>query len=352
MPVSLEGTVELPVGKENDVSIELGEPVPLGFPVEFPVGKENIVSAELGEPVPLGLPVEFPAGKEKDVAPELYGTSGPEGGAVPLPVGNEKVVSEPDGTFDSPDCVGCGMVQAVELPTEDEIPPVPGAVPVPVCLEDTPVSEPEPGSIFVELPVGAPEMPVSDCVTDEAPPGLPGADSMGMPVDSRYMESAGVGSCGGLVWLVQFSAVLFPVGKLNDVPSPLPGSASVPDGLGGSPVDIPLAVGKLKDVASLAPGSVLVPDWLGSPVDCPLAVGKLKEVASLVPGPVFVPEGLGWSPVECPLAVGKLNEVPLPAPGSVLDPDAFGWPPVGCPLDMGKLKDVASPVPGFVLEPD
>lgn len=100
-------------------------------------------------------------------------------------MGNEKeVVSEPDGIFDSPDCVGCGIVQEVELPTEDEVPPVPGAVPVPVCLEETPVSEPEPVSVCVELSIGAPEMPVPECVPDEAPSGPPGVDSAGMPVDS------------------------------------------------------------------------------------------------------------------------------------------------------------------------
>ena len=112
----------------------------------------------------------------------------------------------------------------------------------------------------MELPVGAPEMPVSDPVPNEAPPDPPGADSTGIPVDSWYIESAGVGFCGGLVWLVQSSAVLFPVGKLNEVSSPFPGSAPVPEGLGTSPVDFPLAVGKLKEVGSLAPGSMLVPD--------------------------------------------------------------------------------------------
>lgn len=232
------------------------------------------------------------------------------------------------------------------------MPPVPGAVPVPVCWEGTPVSEPEPGADPVELPVGAPEMPVSDPVPDEALPGTPDTDSAGMPVDSWYMESAGVGFCGGLVLLVQFSAVLFPVGKLNEVSSPLPGSYSVPEGPGISSVECPLAMGKLNDVASLAPGSMLVPDWLGgAPVDLSLAVGKLKDVASPFPGSVLVPVWLVWSPVECPLAVGKPNEVPLPAPGSVWDPDALGGLPAECPLAVGKLKYVEPSVPGSVLDP-
>lgn len=159
-------------------------PVPLRGTVELPVGKENDVSAKLGEPVPLGLPVELPVAKEKDVTP-----------------------------------------------------PVPGAVPVPVCWEGTPVSEPEPGADPVKPPVGAPEMPVSDPVPDGALPGPPDTDSAGMPVDSWYMESASVGFCGGLVSLVQFSAVLFPVGKLNEISSPLPGSYSVPEGPGISSVE-------------------------------------------------------------------------------------------------------------------
>lgn len=143
----------------------------------------------------------------------------------------------------------------------------------------------------MELPVGNPKMPVSDPLPDEISlPGPSGADLVKMLVDSWYIESAGVGFCGGMVWLVQSSAVRFPVGKLNEVPSPLPGSPLDPEWLGGLPVDCPLAVGKLKDVASLVSGSVLVPVWLG------------------------------WSPVECPLAVGKLNDVASPVPGSVLDP--------------------------------
>lgn len=44
-----------------------------------------------------------------------------------------EVESEPDGMFESPDFVGCGIIQAVELPIGEDIPPVTGAVPVPVC---------------------------------------------------------------------------------------------------------------------------------------------------------------------------------------------------------------------------
>ena len=44
-----------------------------------------------------------------------------------------EVESEPDGMFESPDFVGCGIIQAVELPIRGRYSPVTGAVPVPVC---------------------------------------------------------------------------------------------------------------------------------------------------------------------------------------------------------------------------
>lgn len=188
-PVPPGGSVEFPVGNEKDVSESDGTPVPPCGIVPLPMGNEKDVSPELeGTPVsPCGT-VLVPVGKEKDASPELElgGTPAPECGTVPVPVGKENdtdpepdgapvapvgavelavgkendVSPGPDGRFVSPDCVGCGTVQAVELFADGGAPPELGAVSVPVCSAGVPVPDPETGLVIVTLPVGSPETSV------------------------------------------------------------------------------------------------------------------------------------------------------------------------------------------------
>lgn len=208
-----EVAVPLPVGNENDVSPELdGTAVPPGGSVEFPVGNEKEISESDGTPVPPWGIVWLPVGNEKDVAPEPEGgTPVPECGIVAFLVGKENdadpepdgapvapvrtvesvvgkendVSPGPDGKFVSPECVGFGTVQIVELPLGGGTPPELAAVPVPVCSTDVPVPEPETRLVVVMLPVGSPETPVCVRVRDELPlPEPPDAEPVGKPVDS------------------------------------------------------------------------------------------------------------------------------------------------------------------------
>lgn len=185
------GLVEDPpcglVGKENDGSGSEGTSVPPCWTEPVPVGNENDVAPEPeGKPVPPCGTVPLSVGKENDVDPELDGAPVPPAGTVEFPVGNENdVPPEPDGRLVSPNCVGCGTVQAVELPGDEDAPPELEKVPVPLPSAAVPVSDPETALVLVTLPVCSPEAFVCGRVWGETSlPGSPVADLVGRPVDS------------------------------------------------------------------------------------------------------------------------------------------------------------------------